>query len=117
MKLTQASLFQFLGWNTQGDLGPFTFYTNKQKKLVFFIKAPPLEPPSHLQTLQRTKFRMVAAFWKRHTPAQRANWELATKRLTLNLTGYNLFTWYYTAGDRQTLATIERQANVTLVDD
>ena len=117
MKLKQPSLLQFLGWNTQGDLGPYTFYTSKRKNLVFFVKSPPLTPPSYLQIQQRSSFRLIAQFWQQHSDAQRAAWELATKKLKLNLTGYNLFTWYYTVGDRPTLATIERQANLILIDD
>lgn len=114
MKITR-SLLRFLGWNTQGDLGPWTFYTTKQHKMVFFIKAPPHGPPSYLQTLQRQAFRMAAAYWQRHTPTQKAAWENATHVLKLNLTGYNLFVWYHTAGDRATIATIERLSGITLL--
>jgi len=117
MKLKEPHLFQFLGWNTQGDLGPYTFYTSKRGALVFFIKAPPTCPPSILQTRQRMKFKALASYWKSITQVDRDNWEFATKKIKLNLTGYNLFTWYHTVGDRPTLATIERLANVTLIHD
>jgi hypothetical protein len=117
MKLTKPSLLQFLGFNTQGDLGPWTFYTDKRKNLVFFVKAPPTSPPSIHQTLQRSRFTTIGHYWSHHTDDVKALWEFATQKLKLNLTGFNLFTWYYTVGDRQTLATIERLANVTLIDD
>ncbi len=117
MKLDKPSLLQFLGWSTQGDFGPWTFYTTKKHKLVFFLKAPPTTPPSYLQIHQRSKFRLVAQFWQRLSAAQRADWETVTQVLHLNLTGYDLFTWYYTVGDRPTLATIERLANRTLIQD
>lgn len=116
MKITR-SLLRFLGWNTQGDLGPWTFYTDKRGNLVFFIKAPPTSPASYLQAHQRLKFKTTAEFWQRLSVDEKADWEHSTQILHLNLTGYNLFVWYYTAGDRQTLATIERLADRQLVDD
>lgn len=117
MKLLRPSLLNYLGWNTQGDLGPYTFYTTKRKKTVWFLKAPPTCPPSWLQTHNRYKFKLVAEYWHRHTAAEQTDWELASKRLNLSITGYNLFTWFYTIGDRTTLATIERLANLTLIAD
>lgn len=116
MKL-RNEIFRYLGWNTQGDLGPFTFYTKKNGALVWFVKAPPTKPPSYLQQHQRIKFRLVAQLWQRLSAAQQADWEYCTQVLRLNLTGYNLFIWYYTNGDRQTLATIERLADRQLIDD
>lgn len=117
MKLKRPSLLQFLGFRATGDLGPFTFYTTKKGNTVFFPKAPPTCPPSDRQIIQRTKFRLIARFWKQIPATKRAAWELATIKLRLRLTGFDLFTWYHTAGDRQTIATIERLANLTLIDD
>jgi len=117
MRLKQQNLLKFLGFNTQGDLGPWTFYTDKRKNLVFFIKAPPTTGPTWLQKHQRATFQVIAELWQLQTRANRDNWELATIKLRLNLTGYNLFTWYHTVGHRPTLATIERLANLTLIND
>lgn len=117
MKLANQSLLKFLGFNTQGDLGPWTFYTDKSNGLVFFAKSPPLKPPSPLQTRQRHIITTVAGWWSGLSEDVRAKWELATKRLRLYCTGYNLFIWYHTTHDRPTLATIERLSKLTLVDD
>ena len=57
--LKDTSILRYLGFNTQGDLGPWTFYTSKRKGLVFFAKAPPLEPPSLMQNHKRNKFRLA----------------------------------------------------------
>jgi len=117
MKPTTPNLFAYMGWNCQGDLGPFTSYTSKRGKTVFFVKSPPKCPPSNPQIIQRTKFKIVAQYWQAHTQTQRDAWEHCTKKLRLKITGYNLFIWYHLIGDRQTLATIERHAGLTLISD
>jgi len=112
---TQSSILRYLGWNTQGDLGPWTFYTSKRKGLVWFIKAPPLEPPSPMQIHQRNKFRLVAATWRSLSAEQRNNWSLAARRAHLQITGYNLFTYYLTRNDPAVVRTIEQQSRVDLL--
>lgn len=113
--LQDTKLLRFLGFNTQGDLGPWTFYTSKRKGLVFFQKSPPLEPPSFLQTHQRNKFRLTAMLWAWLTLEQKANWELVSKRLSLRITGYNLFTYYVTTGDEEAIETVQTQAGIDLL--
>ena len=109
------NILRFLGINTQGDLGPWTFYTSKRKGLVFFQKSPPLEPPSRKQIHQRNKFRLVGMIWQSLTVDQRKAWELASKRAHLQITGYNLFTYYILSNDAATIATVERNAGVDLI--
>ncbi len=116
MALTKTHLFSIMGLRIQGDVGPFTCYTSKRKKVVFFLKAPPEKPASEWQTSRRHRFKMAAAGWRGLTNAKRALWELATKRLSFRLTGYNLWVWYYVKGDRPGLATIERHSGLTLIE-
>lgn len=117
MKLHDAQLHKFFGFNTQGDLGPYTFYTDKRGQLIFFLKAPPTKPPSIFQTRQRDRFRATAAVWNALPGQTRLDWETATKRLSLTLTGYNLFTFWFLTGERNVIRTIERQSNLTLLLD
>ena len=117
MALVKTNLFAIMGWRVQGDIGPFTCYTSKRRDFVFFMKAPPDKPPSELQKKARQLFRMAALAWRGSTGIQKAKWELATKRLSLRLTGYNLFVWYYMKRDRAIIATIEQQSGVTLIED
>lgn len=114
MKLDRTIL-RFLGYHATGDLGDFTFYTSKRKGLVWFVKSPPLEPPSPLQVHQRNKFRLVGYLWRSLTPQQRQNWTLTQDRANLAITGYNLFTYYITTGDAPTIHTVERQARLDLI--
>ena len=115
VKSDKPRLYQFWGWNTQGDFGPYTFYTSKRKGLVFFPRAPPKEPASPWQTHQRKIWTAIADMWTNTTQANRDAWEAASKKLRLSITGYNLWMWYHCHGDRPTIATIERQSGITLL--
>ena len=113
--LRDQSLFAMLGWNTQGDLGPWTFYTDKRKGLVFFVKAPPLEPPSLLQTSVRNSIRLAAYTWRSLPPSARTNWQLAATRAHLKITGYNLFVFWILRKEDAAIRTVERLTNVSLI--
>jgi len=113
--LTNTSLLRFLGFNSQGDLGPWTFYTDQRGQLVFFVKAPPLEPPSPLQTTCRNRFRLNGYLWRTLTPEQQTNWETASKRAHLQINGHNLFTFWNLTKDDAAIHTVERLSNTKLI--
>jgi hypothetical protein len=113
--LRRSSLLKFLGFNTQGDLGPWTFYTSKRKGLVFFQKSPPLEPPTLLQIHQRNKFRLAAYIWRSLTQDQQERWSDAAEKANLRITGYNLFVFWICKQDDTAIRTIERHANIKLI--
>lgn len=109
------ALFRFWGWNSQGDFGPWTFYTDKRKGLVFFVKAPPLEPPSLLQTSVRNSIRLAAYTWRSLPASARDDWQLAADRAHLRITGYNLFVFWLLRREDQAIRTVERLARVQLI--
>ncbi len=108
------SLLKFLGLNTQGDLGPWTFYTSKRHGLVWFPKSPPLQPPSYLQTRQRNLFRNIANLWNQLSDEERELWMRAATLAHLSIHGYNLFVYVISTSDRSILPTIERNSGITL---
>lgn len=108
-------MFRFLGWNTQGDLGPYTFYTSKRKGLIFYAKAPPTSPPSPLQLLQRDRWRNAAEAWTAAAAATREVWNLASARARLRIGGCNLWMFHRLTGDDAAIRTIERQTGLTLL--
>jgi hypothetical protein len=110
MQQARPSSWTYLGLKIQGDLGPFTCYTSKRGKVVWYLKAPPKEPPTWEQVLQQNLFQCVGWAWQALAPPQREQWERVTKRARLRITGYDLFTYLETSGDEAALATIERQA-------
>lgn len=106
---------RFLGFNTQGDLGPWTFYTDKRKGLVYFVKSPPLEPPSLLQTSVRNAVRLAAYTWRSLSGDQRADWMLAARRAHLQIHGYNLFVFWLLRHEDAAIHTIERLTGIDLI--
>jgi len=104
-----------LGLSQTGDLGPFTIYTSKRRKPVWFTKSPPTKPPSRLQSHQRNLFRMAAKAWQQQSPSTRAKWMLAARRAKLYVNGYTLFVYYQLKRDRPAIATIERLTNLQLL--
>lgn len=103
------------GWNPTGDWGPFTIYTSKRRRPVFFLKAPPKEPPTDRQTYRRDAFRLVARLWAKVSAAQKRLWEQASIDAHLSVTGYNLYVYYQLTKDRNTIRTIEQQTNLVLL--
>lgn len=103
------------GWNPTGDWGPFTIYTSQRAKPVFFIKAPPKDPPTARQTFWRDSFRLVARLWANVTPEMKARWEAASIAARLSVTGYNLFVYYQLTKDAAAIRTIEQQTRLTLL--
>lgn len=107
MAIKLHNLLSILGFVTWGDIGPLTCYRNKRGALVFYAKAPPTSPASPLQLIYRNKWRAAAIAWNALSPDVRARWELASKRASLRITGYNLWIYYHTTGDAQAIETVE----------
>lgn len=107
----------FLGFNPTGDLGGFTCWTNMAGRVIWIDKAPPLNPPSTLQSQMRNLFRMYATAWRALPAERRAAWLRAAKAAHLYVTGYNLWVWYQRTLDVPTIRTIERQTGETLLDE
>lgn len=108
-------LMVVLGLNVMGDLGGLTSYTNRNRKLIIFPRAPPLNPPTIEQIWQRQRMVAAARQWKELTIEQRRNWLLAARRASLKITGYNLFVYWSMTNDAATVRTIERQSGFKLL--
>jgi hypothetical protein len=114
MQQARPSSWTFLGLKIQGDLGPFTCYTSKRGRVVWYLKAPPTTPPTDTQIAQRNAFRYAAAAWNAFAAEERAQWETAAKRACLRITGYDLCTYYFLTEDNATLETLEHQTGRTI---
>jgi len=108
-------LYSILGTVIWGDLADMTMYRNRKGRVVAFAKTWPKDPASTLQLQQRAKMTAAAAAWKALTGDERANWELATKRASLCMHGYDLFVHWQLINDATAIATLERQTNTTLL--
>lgn len=114
MALTPDKLASIMGLRPTGDLGPLTWYTKTSGTIVYFPRSPPKCPPTDRQIYQRNQLRRAAIAWQLLDAATRANWEQATKRLSLRLTGYNLWTYYHITGDTSIIDTVSRHSGLDL---
>lgn len=108
-------LMSFMGFVTWGDIGPFTCYRKKSGQMVVYLKAPPLCPASPAQQVQRNRWRDAAAEWQLLDQATRDRWELASKRASLSVTGYNVWIYYRTTFDEPPIRTLERITGLQLL--
>lgn len=118
MAIAAHQLQNYLGFAAQGDLGPWTMYSSKnfgRPGIVIFAKAWLKDATSPRQKAHRDRIRAAAQAWKSLTAQQRTNWEACTKKLSLRLTGYNLFTHYHMKGDTSNIETLERQSGLELL--
>jgi hypothetical protein len=112
---TDNKILALLGFSCTGDLGPWTLYTSARHQIVFYPRVPALNPASPLQTVMRDRWRQAAATWRMLTDTDRTNWEEASKRASLKITGYNLWVYYSTSNDRAAVDTIARQSGLPLL--
>ena len=108
-------LFSLWGFVIWGDFGPLTMYRSKRGKIVTFAKTYPAKPPSELQLEQRAAFSTAAQAWRALTAGQRAQWELASRRASLCMHGYDLWIHYQLTGDTSAIETLERQTHTSLL--
>jgi len=111
----KRSLLSLLGLVYWGDLGELTIYKDKQGKIVAFRKTWPSGPATPAQQIQRDRFRSAAIAWQALELEQRSQWELATRRTSLCMHGYDLFLHHQLIGDDEAIRAIERQSNTTLL--
>lgn len=111
----QRRLFSLLGFLIWGDLGPVTMYRSKRGKIVWFAKTRPGKPPSDKQLEHRAAFTAAAQAWRALTDTQRTQWELASRRASLCMHGYDLWIHYQLTADTSAIETLERQTDTTLL--
>ena len=108
-------LLSLLGLVAWGDIGELTTYVSKRGKIVWMFKTYPHKPTSPLQKERRDAWSAAAAAWNALTPAQRQQWDLATRRASLPLHGFNLWMHWSITHDDQCIRTLEHQTNTTLL--
>lgn len=115
MKTAPPSIWQFLGVNTNGDMGPYTFYTSHRKRLVVFPKSWPKDPATYHQKLNRDKWRHAAMRWQSLPQSVRDDWKRLAKNANLTISGYNLFLHYITGKGTETVKTCQRLTRIDVL--
>jgi len=112
MAVIRPESISLLGLNIQGDIGPWTCYRNIKRGTVVFLRSPPKEPASELQSMLRLKWSRIARLWKGINQLERDKWISVAKVNKLRISGYNLFLWYHCKKDRGLLKTLTRHAGI-----
>jgi len=115
MKTGTDKILTLLGFKVQGDLGPITCYTSKRNKVVWYLKAPPKEPPSEHQIANRLAFANYANCWNEINADQKKIWNTIAERAHLRISGFNLFMYFYLTGDEQAIRTCCHHAGKSLL--
>jgi len=110
-----AGVMNILGLVAWGDIGELTVYVSKRGKVVWLQKTWPEKPTSPLQLERRQAWSTAAAEWMELTKDQKRQWDLATRRASLCLHGFNLWMHYKITGDEAAIQTLERQTHTTLL--
>jgi hypothetical protein len=98
----------------QGDIGPYTTYSN-QNQIVVFLKAWLRDPASPAQIKHRDRIRACAASWQATTVQTRKDYQRAAEKCSMYINGYNL--WVSMSMNRlaiDCLPTIRRQSGINL---
>lgn len=106
--------FSLFGFRVMGDVNGITCYTNRKYQKVFYEKAPPDKPPSPAQTIQRSRFRTAVQAWRALSDSDKDALERTVHKLSLCLTGQNLYVSCALKHKPDTYTTCARQANETL---
>jgi hypothetical protein len=101
-----------LGLNVSGDLGAYTLYTNRNRKLVVYPRSPPQVPATPQQLAQRARFAAAIANWTAAPAATKYAYEAITLRLSIPMTGLNLWIALSFRNDQQLLDTLTRQSAI-----
>lgn len=115
VKTIPPSIFQFLGVNTTGDVGPFTMYTSHRKRLVVFLKTWPKDPATYHQGLNRDRWRQAAFRWSTLSTSTKDDWAKLSRRANCTVTGYNLFMFYILDKGQAAIETLQRNTGIDVI--
>lgn len=115
MKTIPPSIWQFIGVLTNGDLGPYTFYTSRRKKLVVFPKTWPKDPATYHQTINRDRWRHAAVRWKALTESTRLTWAQLARAGNCNVSGYNLYIFYIVGKGTKVIETLQTNTGINVI--
>ena len=106
--------YNLLGIWVSGDLGGLTIYTDRFGRKTAFPKSPPEKPPTQNQIDQRERFRAAQAAWSSLTTIEKENLEDAVKKVSLCMTGQNVYMSAKMMGNTEFWKTLQRQSGITL---
>jgi hypothetical protein len=110
----KGSQFNVLGIWISGDIGEYTTYTDRKGRKVVYYYTPPKKPPSPRQVRCRARFAHAHALWKALTNDEKKALEDCSRKLSLPITGKNIYMSASLTNKVSQYATLERQSKITL---
>jgi len=106
--------WDLLGLVVHGDVGGYTVYTDRFGRKTVFPKLPPEKPHTERQRVQRQRFQQAVKAWKTLSEQEKKALEDAARKLSLVMTGQNLFISIALKHGKELKETIEAQSGITL---
>lgn len=103
-----------IAFNISGDLGGYTFYTNRNRKTVAYPARPALCPPSDPQKQLRGRFAVAMLAWKALPLADQSAYNECCDSLCLCMWGANLFTYLALTDPGVLRETLSKQLDISL---
>jgi len=111
--LSKTAFLAPFGLFPSGDIGPLTLYTDRDRQVVAYPRAPPTRPPSYMQQRQRRVWEAAAASWRTTPPTARSNWDRVCRANGIPLSGHQLFMHLHTTIQRESLEVLAARAHLT----
>jgi len=109
-----TSAFNLLGLRVQGDIGSYTCYTSARGRKVVFYYSPPTKPPTPAQVRCRWRFGEANRTWQLLTAPQKLALEDCSRRLSLPMTGKNIWISASMKNLPTQYLTLQRQSGIAL---
>lgn len=105
---------ELLGLNISGDIGGYTMYQDRWRRLEVYPRSPPEVPCSAAQRRRRYQFAVAVQNWRDASEAVRQAYERASLKASLMATGHNLWIRESFRQDAGELATLEAHTGEVL---
>jgi len=106
--------WNLLGLRISGDVGDVTLYKNKNGKTVVFPKDRRQDKQSQRRIDQQARFTTAQANWSALTSTEKLALEDMTKKLSIAMTGQNVYISCQLRNDIGGYSTLEDQSGITL---
>jgi hypothetical protein len=114
--ISKTPLVPSLGLYPAGDLGELTLYTDRDRQVVCYPRAPPTRPPTFMQQRQRRIWSAAAESWRTEPAEIKTNWDKLCRRNGIPLSGHQLYMRLKTTIQRESLTVLAARAGIALAD-
>lgn len=110
----KGSVINLLGLWISGDIGEYSIYTDRYGRKVWYYYTPPAKPPTPAQVRCRARFAEAHRTWKALSDDQKKALEDCSRKLSLTITGKNIWMSAAMRGRESQYLTLQRQSGIEL---